>query len=170
MTQNSKKGATWHLCESSCRQRRTARRLGADHHRLQSAAPPDGRRRPAASRTRQSDRPQMLIHHCVQQIHFCKMTVLHRCQHFLHQRMSCNSAFSQRAIPEYFNDPPAFFSEPNCASHGLFSAVNCLILPLPMLLAHLQPCSLLASASHKCLITAPDCAAQRASNAPSSAG
>ena len=108
----SQKGATWHLCESSCRQRRTARRLGADHHRLQSAAPPDGRRRPAASRTRQSDRPQMLIHHCVQQIHFCKMTVLHRCQHFLHQRMSCNSAFSQRAIPEYFNDPPAFFPSP----------------------------------------------------------
>ena len=50
--------------------------------------------------------------HCVQQIHFCTMTVLHRCQHFLHQRMSCNSAFSQRAIPEYFNDPPAFFPSP----------------------------------------------------------
>ena len=40
-------------------ERRTARRLGADHHRPQSAAPPDGRRRPAASRTRQSDRPQI---------------------------------------------------------------------------------------------------------------
>ena len=65
---------------------------------------------------------------------------------------------------------PHFFSAPKYASHGLFFAVNCLILPLPMLLAHLQPCSLLASASHKCLITAPDCAAQRASNAPSSAG
>ena len=157
-------------CGTSCRQRRTARRLGTNHHRLRSAAPPDGRRRPAASSTRQSGSPQPLIHHCV-----------HRCFSLQHDNTPTLSTISLpqdkfqrclflRAVSEYFNDPPEFPPRPNALPMAWFFAVNCLILPLPMLLAHLQSCSLLASARHKCLITAPDCAAQRASNAPSSAG
>ena len=111
----------------------------------------------------------MLNHHCV-----------HRCfslQSGSAPTLSTNSLPKDksqrccflRAVPEYFNDPPAFFSAPKYVSHGPFFAVNCLILRMPILLAHLHPCSLLASTRHKCLLTALDCAAQRASDAPSPA-
>ena len=153
-------------CATGCRQRRTARRLGTDHHRLRSAAPPDGRRRPAASRKCQNARPQMLNHRCVQQMFFIAKSNAPSLSTNSLPKDKSQRCFFLRAVPEYSNDPPASFFAPKYVSHGPLFVVNCLILRLPILLAHLQSCSLLARVRHKYLLTAPDCAAQRASNAP----
>ena len=119
-----RKKATWHLCEAHSRQRRTGRRLGAGHPRHRKAAPPDGRRRPAASRTCQNARPKLLTlslpatDTILQYDHSSALST------FSHQQMSCNSACSLRAVSEYFNGSRAFFSAAKYASHGLFKQLD----------------------------------------------
>ena len=99
----------WHPCGTRRRQRRTARRLGADHHRLRSAAPPDGRRRPAASRKRQNARPQMLNHRCVQQMFFIARWQCFSVVNTFSAKGWVSTLLFLRTAFEHFNDPPAFF-------------------------------------------------------------
>ena len=158
----------WHLCEAHSRQRRTGRRLGAGHPRHRKAAPPDGRRRPAASRTCQNARPKLLTPSLPATDTFLQDDNSSALSTFSHQRMSCNSTFSLRAASACFNGLPAFFSATRYASCGLFFNTQSLILLLSMLLAQLHSCTSPANAHPYCLLTTPDRTAQRALRAPSS--
>ena len=154
----------------AARQRRTERRLGADHHRPQRAAPPDGRRRPAASRKCQNARPQSLTRSLRATDTFLQNDNAASLSTFSLPKDELQFCLFCARLSNILTTRPHPFPSPNAIPMACYFAVNCLILQLPLLLAHLHTCSLLASAHHICLFAIPNCAAQRALIAPSSAG